>query len=424
MTLLNVRFKTIFMFYPAHLNLQDRKCLVFGGGIVAERKVFSLLRCGGHVALISPEATKALKQLAQAGWIQWHKRQFQWGDSEGMFLVCAATDCPEINTQVFNDAHEVHGINLVNVVDVIPECTFAAASVVTHGDLTISISTSGRSPAISRRIREYLETKFGTESLYAAPIDANFTPSRENQGHPYPVYFLVENRRCNVIRNRRGMSEAIGRRVNLLKQCGASVEQIDPTHVDLNRLSDAFIVYIDNIASDCESSVFAAHTGKDRANAFNRIQLFEYLKTPEAGTFITPFLVVDGNLIIGVSANTQTEKEQDKAKHLQMELANQFENKGYGAFIDFLGALRPPVMEAIPTQQDRQQFFEDLIDRIPLLERCASEPKRCCLRFEDPTCSVECTFNLICQGQIERVRQHVHRQIGERKIIEGLESGV
>jgi siroheme synthase-like protein len=411
------------MFYPAHLDLQDRKCLVFGGGIVADRKVFSLLRCGGLVTLISPEATKALKQLAQAGRIQWHKRQFQWGDSEGMFLVCAATDCPEINTQVFEDAHEVHGINLVNIVDVIPECTFAAASVVTHGDLTISISTSGKSPAISRRVREYLEAKFGTESLYTAPIDVNFTPSRENQGHPYPVYFLLENRRCNVVRNPHGMSEEIGRRVNLLRQCGASVEQIDPMHDDLNRLSGAFLVYIDNIESNCENSVFAPRLGNGLTNAINRIQLSEYLKIPEAGTFITPFLVMNGNLIIGISTNSQTEEEKDKAKHLQRELANQFENKGYGEFIDFLGSLRPLVMEAIPTQQDRQQFFDNLIDRIPLLEREANETRKCCLRFENPSCSVECAFNLICRGQIERVRQYVLRQIGERKIMEGLEDG-
>jgi siroheme synthase-like protein len=408
------------MFYPAHLNLQDRKCLVFGGGIVADRKVFSLLRCGGMVTLISPEATKALKQLAQAGRIQWHQRQFQRGDSEGMFLVCAATDCPEINTQVFEDAHEVHGINLVNVVDVIPECTFAAASVVTHGDLTISISTSGKSPAISRRIREYLEAKFRTESLYTAPIDANFTPSRENQGHPYPVYFLLENRRCNIVRNPHIMSEEIERRVNLLRQCGASVEQIDPTHDDLNRLSGAFLVYIDNIESNCENSVFAPCPGNGLTNAINRIQLSEYLKILEAGTFITPFLVIDGNLIIGISAKTQTIDEQDKAKHLQRELANQFQNKGYGEFIDFLGALRPLVMEAIPTQQDRQQFFDNLIDRIPLLEREANETQKCCLRFENSRCSVECAFNLICRGQIERVRRYVHRQIGEREIMEGL----
>ena len=402
------------MFYPTHLNLQDRKCLVFGGGIVAERKVISLLRCGGQVTLISPATTTTLNQLAQADWIQWRQRQFQPGDSEGMFLVCAATDSPEINTRVFHDAHEEHGINLVNVVDVIPECTFAAASVVTHGNLTFSISTSGKSPAISRRIREYLETKFESESLYSTPVDAESTRSREDCGHPYPVYFLVENRRCNIICNPDGMSEEIGRRVHLLEQCGASVEQIDAAREDLNRISDAFLVYFDYIESSCDDTVFPVGTRNGSTDALNGVQLFEYVKAPELGTFITPILVVDGNLIIGISAKPPTEKAQGIAKHLQLELANQFESNGYGAFIDFLGALRPLVMDAVPTQRYRQEFFENLIDRVPLHERVAGEGKKCCLRFENPSCSAECAFNLVCQGQGERVRQHVLRQIEDR----------
>ncbi|MDE0185191.1 MAG: bifunctional precorrin-2 dehydrogenase/sirohydrochlorin ferrochelatase [Candidatus Poribacteria bacterium] len=404
------------MFYPAHLNLQNRKCLVFGGGIVAERKVISLLRCGGQVTLISPETTTVLYQLSQADWIQWRQRQFQPGDSAGMFLVCAATDSPEINTRVFHDAHEEHGINLVNVVDVIPECTFAAASVVTHGDLTISISTSGKSPAISRRIREYLETKFAAESLYTTPIEAKFTPSRGKYSHPYPVYFLVENRRCKIIRNNNSMSEEIGRRVHLLKQCGASIEQIDAAHEDLNRISDAFLVYFDNIESNCGDSAFAARTGNGATRVPNRIQLFECLNNAKLGTFVTPILVVDGNMIIGITAKTPTEKAQETAKHLQTELANQFESNGYGPFIDFLGALRPLVMDAVPTQRYRQEFFENLIDQVPLHQRGAGEGKKCCLRFENPGCSAECAFNLVCQGQGDRVRQHVLHQIGDRKI--------
>jgi len=88
------------MFYPAHLNLQDRKCLVVGGGKVAERKVTSLLLSGGGVTLISPDATESLKNLAQIGQVTWHRRQFQTNDTVGMFLVCAATDFSEINTRI------------------------------------------------------------------------------------------------------------------------------------------------------------------------------------------------------------------------------------------------------------------------------------------------------------------------------------
>ncbi|MBI1929460.1 bifunctional precorrin-2 dehydrogenase/sirohydrochlorin ferrochelatase [Candidatus Poribacteria bacterium] len=403
------------MFYPAHVNIQNRKCLVVGAGVVAARKVASLLRSGGDVTLISPEATQTLDDFAQTGLIRWHRRQFQTGDTEGMFLVCAATDHPELNTQVFKEAHEMNGINLVNVVDVIPECTFAAASVVTYGDVMISISTSGKSPAMSRRIREHLETKFGATSLYAESLDMDFIPPPE-QGFPYPVYFLLENRRCVVMSRSENMSEALAQRADLLRRCGASVERIAPTD-DNHRLSDAFLVCIEDMELE---GAPPARGGDKGEGAPNQIQLIECLTHPELGTFTTPLLVMQGPLIISISTNRvyeQSEEEQDNAKRVQValnpdeigaELASQFENKGYGEFIDFLGALRPLVMDAIPTQERRQQFFDELIDQIP-----TNRGQTCCLGFADADCSVECTFNLVRHGQIDRARQYALQRIDE-----------
>ena len=390
------------MFYPAYLNLQNRKCLVVGAGLVAERKVLSLLRSGGEVTLISPEATQANADLAQNNQITWHKRQFQPGDTEGMFLVCAATDLPEINTQVFKEAHEVYGINLVNVVDVIPECTFAAASVITHEDLTISISTSGKSPALSRRIREYLEAKFGAASLYDEPSEANFNPSLKGNGLPYPVYFLLENRHCVVISNSEEMREPLAQRLDLLLRCGASVDRVAPTSDNLEHVSDAFLVLVDGFGSG--DFGLASHSQR---------QLIESINAPEFSTFTTPPLVRDGDLIISISANHIQETDigvvgGDKIESVQTQLAHQFENNGYGEFIDFLGSLRPTVMESIQTQKGRQRYFDHLIDQIS-----GNEGHKCCLGFEDPNCVVGCTFNMIRSGKIDAVRQYALQRILE-----------
>ena len=390
------------MFYPAYLNLQNRKCLVVGAGLVAERKVLSLLRSGGDVTLISPEATQVIADLAQNNQITWHKRQFRSGDTEGMFLVCAATDLPEINTQVFKEAHEVYGINLVNVVDVIPECTFAAASVITHEDLTISISTSGKSPALSRRIREYLEAKFGAASLYDESSETNFTPSPKGDGLPYPVYFLLEDRRCVVISDSEGMSESLAQRLDLLERCGASVDRVTLNSNNVEHLPDAFLVLADDFES--EKSAFAA---------LDQHQLIEFINAPELGTFTTPPLVRDGDLIISISANYIQETDigvvgGDKIESVQTQLARQFENNGYGEFIDFLGSLRPTVMESISTQKGRQRYFDRLIDQVP-----RDEAQKCCLGFEDPNCVVGCTFNMIRSGQIDAVRQYALQRVHE-----------
>ena len=388
------------MFYPAYLNLQNRKCLVVGAGLVAERKVLSLLRSGGAVTLISPEATETNAELARSDQIAWYKRQFQSGDTAGMFLVCAATDLPEINTQVFKEAHEIYGINLVNVVDVIPECTFAAASVITHEDLTISISTSGKSPALSRRIREYLEAKFGAISLYDEPSELNFTPSSKGGGLPYPVYFLLENHHCVVISDSEKMREPLAQRLDLLLRCGASVDRIASNSDNLERVSDAFLVLVD----DFESENFAL-------GSLNKRQLIEFVNAPELGTFTTPPLVRDGNLIISIAANhiQGTDKgivDGCRIKSTQAQLAHQFESNGYGEFIDFLGSLRPTAMESIPTQKGRQRYFDRLIDQIP-----GNEAQKCCLGFEDPNCGVKCTFNMIRNGQTDAARQYALQRI-------------
>ena len=387
------------MFYPAYLNLQNRKCLVVGAGLVAERKVLSLMRSGGDVTLISPEATQANADLAQNNQITWYKRQFQSGDTEGTFLVCAATDLPEINTQVFKEAHEVYGINLVNVVDVIPECTFAAASVITHEDLTISISTSGKSPALSRRIREYLEAKFGAMSLYDEPSESNFTPSLKGEGLPYPVYFLLEDRHCVVISDSEEMKTPLAQRLDLLLRCGASVDRVAPNPDNLERVSDAFLVLVDDFGY--EDFDFAT---------LNQCQLVEFINAPELGTFTTPPLVRDSDLIISISANHIQEIDKGingncKIESVQAQLAHQFENNGYGEFIDFLGSLRSTVMESIPTQKGRQRYFDHLIDHVP-----GDAKQQCCLGFENPNCEVKCTFNMIRNGQIDVVRQYALQQ--------------
>ena len=371
------------MFYPAHINLQDRKCLVVGGGIVAERKVVSMLLSGGGVTVISPDATELLTFLANTGTVRWHKRQLKSGDTDGYFLVCAATDFTDINSAVFAEAHQKNKIRFVNVVDVIPQCTFAAASVVTDGELMLSISTSGKSPATSRRIREHLEKMLNATSLYTLGYEDGEPTPIENQGLPYPVYLLLENRRCVVLCEQK-MPE-IERRISLLDRCGASVVCITPDEMKPHHLEDAFLVIADQFS--------AADVSCESKDTFIR----EYLDAPDAGTHFTPELIIDDNLIISVSARSST--DIDKAKRLHKQLTNQFENTGYGAFIEFLGTRRSEILTAFPTPKKRADFFDTLIDTV---EMNSAQPQTCCLGLTNPECSAECLFNWVRHGKLER----------------------
>jgi len=147
--------------YPVSLNLEDRKCVIIGGGIIAERKVVTLLEAGAVVRVVSPDLTDKLQELANHSLIEYIPSDYESHHLDSAFLVIAATNIREVNKAVFDEAQQ-RGI-LVNVVDDPELCTFFAPAVVRRGDLTISVSTAGKSPSLSRRIREQLEAIYGLE---------------------------------------------------------------------------------------------------------------------------------------------------------------------------------------------------------------------------------------------------------------------
>ncbi len=153
------------LYYPIFLNLNKKKCVIIGGGKVAERKCSSLIKTGAEITLISPEITKKLENYCKKGLIRHKRREYMSSDLNRVFLVIAATDSSEINKRVFGDATRLNG--LINVVDNPSLCTFIVPSLIRRGDLTIAISTGGASPAVAKAIRKELELLYGPEiALY------------------------------------------------------------------------------------------------------------------------------------------------------------------------------------------------------------------------------------------------------------------
>ena len=148
-------------YYPIHLDIKNRNCLVVGGGAVGTRKVRTLLECGARVSVVSPEPTQQLKKLAAEGAIILAQRVYQSADLDGAFLVIGATDDESLNRQISNDAARTH--TLCNIADRPEVCNFILPSIVQRGDLVITISTSGKSPALAKQLRQKLETQFGKE---------------------------------------------------------------------------------------------------------------------------------------------------------------------------------------------------------------------------------------------------------------------
>jgi len=148
-------------YYPVHLDINNRNCLVVGGGGVGTRKVKTLLDCGARVMVISLTVSQQLQDLATSGEIQLEERSYQTEDLNDMFLVIGATDDEKLNKQISSDAD---GLNtLCNIVDRPEVCNFILPSIVHRDDLVITISTSGKSPAFAKKLRKALENQFGEE---------------------------------------------------------------------------------------------------------------------------------------------------------------------------------------------------------------------------------------------------------------------
>ncbi|HTD47685.1 MAG TPA: bifunctional precorrin-2 dehydrogenase/sirohydrochlorin ferrochelatase [bacterium] len=147
------------VFYPVSLKLDGRRCVVIGGGPVAEQKVMGLLAAGARVTVISPETTGRVAGLAARGAIQLIQRRYLRGDLEGAFL--AVTDDRSVNHEVWEEAEE-RGV-LLNAVDDLPHCGFIAPAIYRQGDLTVAVSTAGKSPALAAHVRDRLGAPIGPE---------------------------------------------------------------------------------------------------------------------------------------------------------------------------------------------------------------------------------------------------------------------
>jgi len=169
-------------YYPVYIDISKRKCVVAGGGDVAERKVERLLECGARVVVIGNELTPNLEAMKNEEKISHIPDNYKNDYIEGALLVIGATDRDEINERIYRDSRE-RGI-LVNIVDDPAKCDFILPSVFQQGDLSIAISTGGKSPALARNLREELEQHYRHEYRILLNIMGDIREKIISRGEP------------------------------------------------------------------------------------------------------------------------------------------------------------------------------------------------------------------------------------------------
>lgn len=168
-------------YYPIFVEMTMRRCVVIGGGAVAERKVDGLLQVGAAVTVISPSLTRGLESAAREGKIRHEERSYRTGDLAGYQLAFVATDDAGVSEAV---SREGRGRGVwVNAADDLAHCDFILPSVLRRGELAVAVATGGSSPALSRVIREELEGYFTEEYATLAAIVGKVR--RELKGHSF-----------------------------------------------------------------------------------------------------------------------------------------------------------------------------------------------------------------------------------------------
>ena len=141
-------------YLPVFLDLKQRPCLLAGGGNVALRKLRLLLDAGASVTVVAPSIHPDI--IAAGAAVTLRMRAFEDTDILGQDLVIAATSDDAVNRHIFTLCR--HAGTPVNVVDNPALCSFIFPAIIDRSPLTVAVSSGGRSPVLSRMVREQIES--------------------------------------------------------------------------------------------------------------------------------------------------------------------------------------------------------------------------------------------------------------------------
>ena len=148
-------------YFPIFIDISEIKIVVIGGGIIATRRVNTLLGFAKKLLVVAPVITSELQRLVDAGKITWEQKEYcmdQIGEAD---MVIAATNCPEVNHQVKSDCERIQEENgrhiWINVADDKSLCEFYFPSIVQKDNLVVGINSGGSDPGLVKNTRKRIQ---------------------------------------------------------------------------------------------------------------------------------------------------------------------------------------------------------------------------------------------------------------------------
>lgn len=142
-------------YFPIFCQLNNKPCLLVGGGEVAERKARLLMEAGAVISVVAPTFTPQFMQWQNEQRLQCFMAEFSVADLADKWLVIAATDNEQVNQHVYQQATEQR--IFCNVVDSPQQASFIMPSVLDRSPIMVAISSGGKAPVLARILREKME---------------------------------------------------------------------------------------------------------------------------------------------------------------------------------------------------------------------------------------------------------------------------
>ena len=196
--------------FPIYIDLSGKKCLVVGGGKVAERKIKNILGFSPLLTVIAPVVTKKISGLAETKKIKWLSRKFRKGDISDCFLVFAATNDETLN----QDIADICGSKNIpaNIAKPGSSGSFIVPAFIFEGGVSVAVSTSGQSPMLARLFKQQLHKEIGLYAkllsvirpfrarLLTANADSNYNKTLWDKFFTYPVLDLIEKGKIEKVK--------------------------------------------------------------------------------------------------------------------------------------------------------------------------------------------------------------------------------
>ncbi|ALC81004.1 MULTISPECIES: NAD(P)-dependent oxidoreductase [Bacillus] len=152
---------------PLHISLKGKKIVIAGGGTIACRKLNALLHEKAEITIVSPKVHEKMEKLISEHSLEWKQKEIEKSDLASAFLIIAATNQPHINQWIGESASENQ---LVNVASNADYGNIYLPKTIKKGKILISVSTSGASPADTKKIAGAIEDLISEELIEAIEI--------------------------------------------------------------------------------------------------------------------------------------------------------------------------------------------------------------------------------------------------------------